>query len=391
MPVQVSEGIHRLTRGVTNFYLIEESGKYTLVDAGTPADWAFFSRSLAELGGKLADLDAVLPTHAHSDHTGFAERARAETRARVWIHRADEDAARTGRAGKNDGKITSYLFRPAFYRTSFSLLRRGAGRMIPIAEVSAFADGEQIDVPGRPRAVHAPGHTPGSAAILFENRRTLLTGDVMATENPLTGRLGPQIRGPRAWPRPCTRPQRPAPRNACTIEPSRTGTSPHSHSHDPPRGDGDWDVPVLDPNSLRTSFCLKVFLCVMPPIRGSAQPGGDAVEHAVQAELETLVPGGRIIRVDAGLHQPGDPREAAGGLEPLAVALTLGPDLLVGQVRLGLLLLALEAYLLCLAHHRAGHEGGDRHEDAHDHAGIVYTCPVEHAQQALQVPHVVRP
>jgi glyoxylase-like metal-dependent hydrolase (beta-lactamase superfamily II) len=27
--------------------------------------------------------------------------------------------------------------------------------MIPIAEVSAFADGEQIDVPGRPRAVHA--------------------------------------------------------------------------------------------------------------------------------------------------------------------------------------------------------------------------------------------
>ena len=42
-PAQVSEGIHRLTRGVTNFYLIGESGKYTLVDAGAPADWAFFS------------------------------------------------------------------------------------------------------------------------------------------------------------------------------------------------------------------------------------------------------------------------------------------------------------------------------------------------------------
>jgi glyoxylase-like metal-dependent hydrolase (beta-lactamase superfamily II) len=192
--VQVSEGIHRLTRGVTNFYLIEESGKYTLVDAGTPGDWAFFSRSLAELGGKLADLDAVLLTHAHSDHTGFAERARAEAGSRVWIHAADEQAARTGKAaGKNDGKVTSYLLRAAFYRTAFSLLRRGASRIIPIAEVSAFADGEQIDVPGRPRAVHAPGHTPGSAAILLEGRRALLTGDVMATENPLTGRLGPQI------------------------------------------------------------------------------------------------------------------------------------------------------------------------------------------------------
>jgi glyoxylase-like metal-dependent hydrolase (beta-lactamase superfamily II) len=191
--VQVSEGIHRLTRGVTNFYLIGESGKYTLVDAGTPGDWAFFARSLAELGGKLTDLDAVLLTHAHSDHTGFAERARTEAGARVWIHRADEESARTGQAGKHDGKITSYLLRAAFYRTTFSLLRRGGGRMIPIAEVSAFADGEQIDVPGRPRAVHAPGHTPGSAAILVESRRALLTGDVMATENPLTGRRGPQI------------------------------------------------------------------------------------------------------------------------------------------------------------------------------------------------------
>jgi glyoxylase-like metal-dependent hydrolase (beta-lactamase superfamily II) len=191
--VQVSEGIHRLTRGVTNFYLIAESGKYTLVDAGTPGDWAFFARSLTELGGKLDDLDAVLLTHAHSDHTGFAERARKEAGAGVWIHRADEQAARTGKAGSSDGKITSYLLRAAFYRTTFSLLRRGAGRMIPIAEVSAFADGERIDVPGRPRVVHAPGHTPGSAAILFESRRALLTGDVMATENPLTGRVGPQI------------------------------------------------------------------------------------------------------------------------------------------------------------------------------------------------------
>jgi len=168
--VQVSEGIHRLTQGVTNFYLIGESGKYTVVDAGTPGDWAYFARSLAGLGAKLADVDAVLLTHAHPDHTGFAERARTEAGAQVWIHRADEQAARTGQTGKRDGKVTSYLLRAAFYRTTLSLLRRGGGRMIPIAEVSAFGDGEQIDVPGRPRAVLAPGHTPGSAALLFEDR-----------------------------------------------------------------------------------------------------------------------------------------------------------------------------------------------------------------------------
>ena len=165
--MQVTDGIRRLTQGVTNFYLIEQSGKFTLVDAGTPGDWAFFERSLTSSGAQLCDLEAVLLTHAHSDHTGFAERARQETPAPVWIHGADAEAARTGRAGaKNDGKVAPYLLRAEFYRTFVSLARRGAIRMIPIKEVTEFADGETIDVPGNPRVVHAPGHTPGSAALL---------------------------------------------------------------------------------------------------------------------------------------------------------------------------------------------------------------------------------
>jgi len=59
--------------------------------------------------------------------------------------------------------------------------------------VSTFGDGETLQLPGSPRVVHAPGHTSGSAALLLEGRRVLLTGDVLATHNPLTGRDGPQI------------------------------------------------------------------------------------------------------------------------------------------------------------------------------------------------------
>jgi glyoxylase-like metal-dependent hydrolase (beta-lactamase superfamily II) len=135
----------------------------------------------------------VLLTHAHPDHTGFAEQARTEAGARVWVHEADAAAARTGVVGQKDGRIPRYLLKAEFYRTFFSLGRRGAARMIPIREVSSFADGETIDIPGRPRAVLAPGHTPGSAALLLEDRRVLFSGDVLATRNPLTGRLGPQI------------------------------------------------------------------------------------------------------------------------------------------------------------------------------------------------------
>jgi len=168
--MQVAPGIHRLTQGVVCFYLIEDGGKLLLVDAGAPKDWDVLVRGIAALGRRLTDLDAVLLTHAHSDHTGFAERARTTAGAPVWIHQADAVAAKTGKGGKNDGKATAYLLRPEFYRTVFSLARRGALKIVPIHEVSTFADGERLDVPGQPRVVHAPGHTEGSAALLLEDR-----------------------------------------------------------------------------------------------------------------------------------------------------------------------------------------------------------------------------
>jgi glyoxylase-like metal-dependent hydrolase (beta-lactamase superfamily II) len=191
--MQVAEGIHRLTQGVVNFYLVEDGGKLTLIDAGAPGDWDVFARAVGSLGRTLEDLDAVLLTHAHSDHTGFAERARTEAHATIRIHRADEAMARGGTPPKNQAGTTKYLLRPEAYRTLFGLMRRKGLRIVPIRELSTFGDGETLDVPGRPRVVHAPGHTDGSCAILLERRRVLVTGDALATRNPLTGRTGPQI------------------------------------------------------------------------------------------------------------------------------------------------------------------------------------------------------
>jgi len=155
---EVADSIHRLTNGVSNFYLVEENGKLVLVDAGAPKDWARLTRAVTALGRKVADLDAVILTHAHSDHTGFAEQARTTAGARVWVPAPDSDMATTGKVGPRDGKYTAYLLRPAFYRTLWILTLGGATKIIPV-----------------------------------ESRRVLLTGDALVTHNPLTGRVGPQI------------------------------------------------------------------------------------------------------------------------------------------------------------------------------------------------------
>lgn len=191
--MEVAPGVHRLTLGVVNWYLVEEGGRAVAVDAGTPRDWPLLLTSLESLGLPPERLEAILLTHAHPDHVGFAERARREAGASVRVHEADASVARGERPGKNERGLLPYLLRAEAYRTTFSLLRRGGGRIIPVAEVSTVADGETLDLPARPQVIHAPGHTPGSCALGLEGRRVVLTGDVLVTRNPLTGRVGPQI------------------------------------------------------------------------------------------------------------------------------------------------------------------------------------------------------
>lgn len=191
--MEVADGIHRLSRGVTNFYLIEEGNGLILVDAGTPTDWDLLAETIGRLGRDVGSLEAVLLTHAHADHTGFAEQARTTANARVLVHKSDEHATTTGELGEPDGKIRSYLFKLQMYRTMLSLGRRGASKVVPVREVSTFGDGEILDVPGNPRVIHAPGHTEGTCALLIEDRKVLFAGDVLTTWNPLTGRVGPQI------------------------------------------------------------------------------------------------------------------------------------------------------------------------------------------------------
>ena len=49
-----------------------------------------------------------------------------------------------------------------------------------------------LDVPGKPRIIYAPGHTPGSIAVHVPAADALFVGDTMTTRNVLTGVTGPK-------------------------------------------------------------------------------------------------------------------------------------------------------------------------------------------------------
>ena len=82
----VAKGIHRIGEYFLNFYLIEEWSRITIVDAGLPASWESLLEALNNLGSTLAGVEALVLTHAHFDHIGFAERASKELHIPVWVH-----------------------------------------------------------------------------------------------------------------------------------------------------------------------------------------------------------------------------------------------------------------------------------------------------------------
>jgi glyoxylase-like metal-dependent hydrolase (beta-lactamase superfamily II) len=188
--MKVTDGVYRGFENIINFYLIEEGGRLTLVDAGIKGNWDVLQRALAEAGKTPADVEAVLITHAHPDHTGLAERLRKDHGSRVQVHAADHGFL-LGEGRPPQGNFLTALRHPAVLKMLWYFVTNGALRNVAVAEAGSFKDGEVLDVPGRPRVVHTPGHTPGSSSLLFEERGVLCTGDALLTIDWLSGERGP--------------------------------------------------------------------------------------------------------------------------------------------------------------------------------------------------------
>jgi glyoxylase-like metal-dependent hydrolase (beta-lactamase superfamily II) len=193
---QVADGIHRLGDHYVNWYVLEDGGRLTVIDAGLPGHWEQLSPLLTTIGRTVGDIVAVLLTHHHPDHLGCAEPIRQAAQARVLIHCDDVEGARRGGV---DPPMTlgsaRFLVRPAFYRYVISVQRAGGGHVPPIAELATFDDGERLDVPGHPRIIHSPGHTPGECVVHVEERDVVFAGDAIVTLDPSTGKVGPTVLG----------------------------------------------------------------------------------------------------------------------------------------------------------------------------------------------------
>src|SRR5829696_6670326 len=189
----VAEGIHRIEQAYTNFYVVEAEDGLTIVDAGVPASWDELHAALTKLGRRAEDIAALVLTHAHFDHVGFAERARSELGVPVYVHENDAPVA------AHPWRYDHERRRAAYFATQWralpivaTLLRHRAFWPPPVQQVVRYSDGV-LPVPGSPRVVPTPGHTLGHCGLHLPERDVVIAGDALVTLDPYTARRGPRL------------------------------------------------------------------------------------------------------------------------------------------------------------------------------------------------------
>lgn len=185
----IAPGLHRLGSDIVASYLIVDGGDVTIVDAGLPGHWKLLQAELSSIGRDLGSVRALILTHGDVDHIGFAARLYREAGIVPYLHEADAARARLEVKKPNSGwgpikigPLAAFLWYSA---------RNGGFRVPPVAELKTYSEDQTLDVPGSPRIISTPGHTPGSVAVHVPALDAVMVGDALTTRHVLTGARGP--------------------------------------------------------------------------------------------------------------------------------------------------------------------------------------------------------
>jgi glyoxylase-like metal-dependent hydrolase (beta-lactamase superfamily II) len=149
-----------------NAYFLEGDGEGVVVDASTRWSWGQIRKQLA--GRRVT---SVVLTHAHPDHQGCAAKICERFDVPLACHEADADSAE-GKAPLVRQSAVWELIGNAVW----------AGRRSGVAR--RLKEGDRV---AGFTVFHLPGHTRGHIALLRESDGVMLAGDVINSNDYLTG------------------------------------------------------------------------------------------------------------------------------------------------------------------------------------------------------------
>ncbi|MBM4445595.1 MAG: MBL fold metallo-hydrolase [Chloroflexi bacterium] len=128
-----------------------------LIDSGAGQGYERIVANIRSLGFDPGKIRAVVATHAHIDHIGALGRFHDEFGAEIVAHELDAEAIETGLG--TGAEFYGVDYTPC----KVDIILRGAEQVL-------YYGGWEL------RAIHIPGHSPGSIAVVIEDEKRILFG-----------------------------------------------------------------------------------------------------------------------------------------------------------------------------------------------------------------------
>ena len=167
-----------------NAYLVQDRDGYAFVDRGMDTDecWAALGGQLGALNVPVSAIHTIVATHGHPDHTGMADRIRAESDAAVWLHSSELPFIEYRRSDSSSELLHRWLLRygvPADEAAAMAMRVREGDKATPAVQPTHLLEaGQELPIGDYTFEVQwTPGHTPGHVCLYEPGQRMLLSGD----------------------------------------------------------------------------------------------------------------------------------------------------------------------------------------------------------------------
>lgn len=164
-------GLHPIQSSLVRCHLlVDDAGKAVIIDTGMLLFRRRLQHLLQRLGLGYRDLQAILLTHGHIDHTANTNWLRQKSNAPVYAHPAEQEHIAGTFPYRRAARVCGVL--------------EGAARRVinyqPASIDVPLCDGDELPFWGGLRVVHLPGHTDGHCGFWSGRHRLLFAGDLVA-------------------------------------------------------------------------------------------------------------------------------------------------------------------------------------------------------------------
>jgi len=170
----IAPGVHVISLGFVNAILLDDDNGPVIVDTGVPNSIDKILKGLHELGYAPEQVQKIVVTHKHIDHTGSLAEIKQATHALIVMHPVDAASVRKGEA-----MLPVKTSPGLFSKLMAMMMRMTPSDLKPVTVEEEVNDGDHLSLAGGIEVLHTPGHSAGHISLyLPRDGGILIVGDV---------------------------------------------------------------------------------------------------------------------------------------------------------------------------------------------------------------------